>query len=327
MNPSPANLLIAAARSDESGAAWFQTTPPYGEYPMGASYQGPDKVENPVIVFDEESVAAVVDDFRRRAAENPQWTGILVDQEHFSLDSDKPSTAMAWAIDIRTEADGSIWTKWNFTPAGREMWESKELVSRSPVLELERIGKSEKFRPLRLDSIGMTNCPRFTDLSTLAKARATQNPKGDSTMDPDIIAALGLPEGATKEDALAAIQAMKAAQTTAEAKATEAEKEKEEALAQCRGFEADAYIAKNADRIADHAAFRELYVESPEFARKAVSAFRAAPCAAPQQRISAKSATPPPQNGVLEGLAKCRTAQAMAEYAVVHAKELAAIAK
>ena len=317
--------------ADDGKPSWFQTTPAYGEYDGGGSIldENDEVIEGAKVVFDEDCVKKIVEQFRE-AAKTKDWPGILVDREHFSCDYDKPSDAMAWAKDIRVAKDGAIWTKWEFTPQGRELYETKTLISRSPVLRLEKA--SEKvFKPYRLDSIGMTNTPHFKTLSptAAAKAAANNNHEGESTtMDPEIIAALGLAEGATKEEVLAAIKAMKDNQAAAEAKATEAEQQKDEAEAKCRGFEADEFIAKNSAKIGDAAAFREVFMANPELAKKTVAACKEAQPSAPATRIVAKSAsTPAGKSDVLDGLAKCRTAKEMADYAVLHAKELAELKK
>lgn len=305
---------------------WFQTTPAYGEYDGGASIldEEGEVIEGAKIVFDASSVKKIVDQFRE-AAKMEGWPGVLVDREHFSCDYDKPSDAMAWAVDIRVAEDGSIWTKWEFTPTGKELFESKTLINRSPVLRLEKIDE-KTFKPYQLDSIGMTNTPHFKTLSptAAAKAAANQNHKGESDMDPEIIAALGLAEGATKEDVLAAIKAMKDAQAAAEAKATDAETKKDEAEAKCRGFEADAFIAKNADKIGDVAAFKEVYVKDPALAQKAIGAFKAQKNPSTTRIVAKTAQTPTGASDVVEGLAKCRTPQEKVAYATLHAKELAA---
>ena len=94
-------------------ATWFQTFPPYGRYPVGGIIEG--AAEDAEFVFDEAVAKSVMEAFRA-AARNPEWPGILVDEEHYSTDRSKSSAAMAWAKDIRQEADGSIWTRWEFTP-------------------------------------------------------------------------------------------------------------------------------------------------------------------------------------------------------------------
>lgn len=317
--------------ADDGKPSWFQTTPAYGEYDGGGSIldEEGEVIEGAKIVFDEQSVRKIVDQFREES-KREGWPGVLVDREHFSCDVEKPSDAMAWAVDVRIAEDGAIWTKWEFTPKGRELFETKTLINRSPVLRLEKTG-DKLFKPYQLDSIGMTNTPHFKTLSptAAAKAAANNNHEGESTtMDPEIIAALGLAEGATKEEVLAAIKAMKDNQAAAEAKATEAEKQKDEAEAKCRGFEADEFIAKNSAKIGDAAAFREVFMANPELAKKTVAACKEAQTSAPATRIVAKSAsTPTGKSDVLDGLAKCRTAKEMADYAVLHAKELAEVKK
>lgn len=286
------------ASFDTPEKSWFQTTPPYGEYPGGESIRDENgkPIEGAVIVFDEKSTDAVIAAFNALAAA-ADWPGILVDEEHYSLNYDKPSTALAWAKEIRRAADGSLWTRWEFTEKGRELYEGKMLINRSPVLRLEKID-SKRFAPAELHSIGMTNNPHFKTLSPLAVAKAKNQEKG-KIMDPEILAALGLTTDAGKEEALAAIQQLKdkeAAATAktadAEKKAQEAETEKEKAVAECRGMKADAFIAKNAGKIADSAAFREIYLANPELAEKTLAVCKTG-SAAPSTRIVAKDAKTP----------------------------------
>ena len=328
------NYLCAFKALDAaSEPSWFQVTPPYGKYPAGASLRDDSgkPVPGALIVFDRESTDRVIEAFNAlKAAKGDAWTGLLVDQEHFSLDASKPSTALAWAKDIRRADDGSLWTRWEFTAKGEELYNGKMLVSRSPVLRLERKSKTD-FAPTMLESIGMTNTPHFKDLSPLAAARDADNPnnnqKGDP-MDQEILAALGLPAEATKEEALAAIAALKDGEKAAIEKATDAEKqkdaaekEKDEAQAECRALKADAFIRDNADKISDVAKFREVYLANPQVAEQTLALCRSA---APQTRIAARDAKTPAENvGVRDQLAKCRSAEEMANFAVAHAKELA----
>ena len=286
------------ASFDTPEKSWFQTTPPYGEYPGGESIRDEEgnAIEGAVIVFDETYTDAIIAAFKT-AASSETWPGILVDQEHYSLDYSKPSTALAWAKDIRRASDGSLWTRWEFTERGRELYEGKMLINRSPVLRLEKID-SKRFAPAELQSIGMTNTPHFKTLSPLAVAKAKNQEKG-KIMDPEILAALGLTPDAGKEEALTAIQQLKDKEKALAAKATEAEKklaaaetEKEKAVAECRGMKADAFIAKNSDKIADSAAFREIYLANPEVAEKTLAVCKTG-STAPSTRIVAKDAKTP----------------------------------
>lgn len=261
-------------------ATWFQTFPPYGRYPVGGTVK--DAADDAVFVFDEAAAKAVMDAFKA-AAKNPEWPGVLVDEEHYSLDSSKSSAAMAWAKDIRQEADGSIWTRWEFTPRGRELWQSRTLVNRSPAFACTKDGKD--YRPCALMSIGMTNAPHFKGLSTLAAARAAEvnNNKGEIHMK-KLMAELGLAEDASEDAAVAACKALKE-------KASAAEKSAADAVAECRKMKCDAFIEANKAKIADVAACREAYMANPESAEKLIAACKA-PEAKPQTVLAAAKKTP-----------------------------------
>lgn len=284
----------SAVKEDiETKATWFQTFPPYGRYPVGGTVKGaPEDAE---FVFDEAAAKAIMNAFKN-AAENPAWPGVLVDEEHYSLDPSKSSAAMAWAKDIRQEKDGSIWTRWEFTPKGRELWESKTLLNRSPAFACAHSGK--EYRPFALKSIGMTNTPHFGELSTLAAARAAEvkNNKGEIHMK-KLMAELGLAEDATEDAALAALKALKE-------KASAAEKSAADALAECRKMKCDAFIEANKAKIADVAACREAYMANPESAEKLIAACKA-PEAKTQTVLAAAKKTPDvPKDG--GAVATCR---------------------
>ena len=274
-------------------ATWFQTFPPYGRYPVGGTVKG--AADDAVFVFDEAAAKAVMDAFKA-AAKNPEWPGVLVDEEHYSLDSSKSSAAMAWAKDIRQENDGSIWTRWEFTPKGRELWESKTLLNRSPAFACTKDGK--EYRPFSLMSIGMTNAPHFKDLSTLAAARAAEvkNNKGETHMK-KLMAELGLAEDASEDAAVAACKALKD-------QASAATKARDEALAECRKMKCEAFIEANKAKIADVAACREAYMANPENAEKLIAACKA-PEAKTQTVLAAAKKTPEVKKDG-ESMATCR---------------------
>ena len=275
-------------------ATWFQTFPPYGRYPVGGTVK--DAADDAVFVFDEAAAKAVMDAFKA-AAKNPEWPGVLVDEEHYSLDSSKSSAAMAWAKDIRQENDGSIWTRWEFTPKGRELWESKTLLNRSPAFACAHSGK--EYRPVELKSIAMTNTPHFSKLSTLAAARAAEvnkNNKGEIHMK-KLMAELELAEDASEDAAVAACKALKD-------QASAATKAKDEALAECRKMKCDAFIAANKAKIADEAACRAAYMANPENAEKLIAACKA-PEAKTQTVLAAAKKTPEVKKDG-ESMATCR---------------------
>ena len=242
----------------ETNATWFQTFPPYGRYPVGGTIPKADK--DAVYIYDESAAQKIVESFRA-AAKRPDFPGVLVDREHDSLDPKKPSDAMAWAKDIRQEEDGSIWTKWEFTPKGKELWETKTLINRSPAFYSDKVNAKE-YHPCELVSIGMTNTPHFTELSNLAAARAAEvkNNEGEIHMK-KLMVELGLDENATEDAAIAACKALK--------------KQRDDALAACRKSECEAFLEANKDKIADVAACREVYMENPDAAKKMLGACKA----------------------------------------------------
>lgn len=287
--------------SDDNSGCWFHTVPPMGEYDGGNLTHNGEPVPDAVIVIDRRAYDNIISSFN--------FNGILVDREHFSLDLDKPSDAMAWAVDIREDPDG-LWTKWSFTPPGRDAWDNRILISRSPVLELEHLGDC-RFRPVALRSIAMTNTPHF-DLSNIAaRAAENQTTKGKTKMN-RLLELLGLPADASEEDVAAAVQSLidrssasEQAQTAAEEERDEAaqalstaEEERDKALAECRNARADAFIAKHRDRIADVAAFRKAYLAAPDATEAAVGAFSLAPSVKMPTRISARGASTPSDSAV-----------------------------
>ena len=320
MSCSASNLDAA------TNACWFQTTPKYGLYPGGEQITGRDgkPVKKATIVLDEKSTDKIMEAFRA-AVSTPGYPGILVDQDHFSCDTDKPTTALAWAKEIRRAEDGSLWTRWEFTAKGKELYDGKMLVNRSPVMLLEEVegwrGMGKAFTPYALESIGMTNKPYFKDLSPLAAARDKQNQEREN-MDNDILTALGLSAEATKDDVLSAIKSLKDKEAAATATATDATKKAETAEAQCRTLKCDAFIAAHKGQIADEAKFREAYMKNPEATEEAFGLFRTAePPKAPAARISARDAKTPTATPGSDDAVKAKISarnKAVNEYMAAH---------
>lgn len=287
-----ANRTFCLCRTiDSAHETWFHTIPPLGVYPGGNITHNGEKIKDAVIVVDRTAYDRMLATFRAEH-DRPGFHGLLVDREHFSLDADKPSDAMAWASDIREDDDG-LWTRWDFTPPGRQAWDDKILVSRSPVMILERIA-GNRFRPVRLESIAMTNTPHF-DLSTIAAARAADistglmdqalKQPGDTPMN-KLFALLGLPENATEDEACAAVQSLLDASGNAEA-------EMKKAQAACRKAACDAFISVNKARITDEAKLREAYDKNPEATEAAFGLFKSEAPAPSATRLSARDAATP----------------------------------
>ena len=115
-----------------------------------------------VQVVDAEGVAAIVDDFKAKAAvEN--FPGLLVDFDHFSMDTDKSSEAAGWITDLRSD-DAGLWAKVRWTSKGKNAVEGGEYRLVSPVFPkaslCEQFGDT-RIRPRSLLSVALTNDPNI----------------------------------------------------------------------------------------------------------------------------------------------------------------------
>ena len=132
-----------------------------------------------------------------------------------------------------------------------------------------------------------------------------------------ILAALGLAEGASEDDAVAAITALKGRAEGAEAKVLE--------------NEAEACAEENKEKIENREEFVKLYVKNGKDTALAFLAAVKAPAKAepPKQTIlnSRSEAVPPVKSAVMDGLAKCRNAAERVAYVTAHAKEIAEASK
>ncbi|MCK9468151.1 MAG: phage protease [Porticoccaceae bacterium] len=190
-------------------------------------------------------------------------TPLLVDREHWSMDQQRAdSAAMAWVVELELRADG-LWGLLRWTDIGYAEVVNRRLRWLSPVWDLLEDGRPEK-----LLSVGLTNTARFKDALAPVVNKAdppetTPQPPppglagNSTTKDPTdmekFITLLGLPEDATEEDVLAAIQALLTERAEAEAAALNSE--------------AEEAAEENEDIIQNKADFIALYRQYPEAAR------------------------------------------------------------
>jgi len=273
------NNILKQEPKVEDGKTWFHTVPGIGRYPGGDINHGGKMITDTTTVIDRAGLDSMVASFRKLSPLDAT-AGLLVDREHFSLDTDKPSDAMAWAMDIREEEDG-LWTRWEFTKLGKEAYDGKVLISRSPVFGLQKVSEKE-YRATAIVSIGMTNSPFFKMLSPFAAARAAGNQERSPNMD-KLIHLLNLAPGSSEDAVLAAVQALVDANATL---TTDSEAMKQK----CREQRADAFISANKGRIKDVAAFRAHYLKDPEAAEGIVTQTLSA---APAPRFSAREGATP----------------------------------
>lgn len=189
----------------------------FGEVP--GPIENPDgSTVNVVQVIDKPAADAVLAAFRADAAE-PNFGGVLVDIDHFSLDPSKESRAAMWIDELQARDDG-VWFKPRITNTGRQLIEGGDYRFISPVLEFPRRAyrDGERVRPIGLHSAGLTNDPRIkggVPLSNRHTAATAERSETETTMK-NLLKLLGLAENASEESAVAAVQLIQNRATKAE---------------------------------------------------------------------------------------------------------------
>jgi hypothetical protein len=180
----------------------------------------------------------------------------------------------------------------------------------SPVFECGNKGEV-----LELSSVALTNTPNLPVSCVLNSSETGDVNVEDrkETHMEKILAALGLAEGASEDDAVAAITALKGRAEGAEAKVLE--------------NEAEACAEENREKIENREEFVKLYVKNGKDAALAFLSVMKTPAKAetPKQTIlNAKGEdTPKVKNAAMEGLAKCANAAERVAYVTAHAAEFA----
>lgn len=218
---APEAVTVAANAVD--GEAVFEVRDdgsffvPYGEYPHKVGMQ----------VFDREAANEIVARHNGIMPRLVKWlTGRPMSYPVYIGHPDVPGTAdsdkraYAWIESVEAGNDGlTAVPKWS--EPGAEMIRQGHFRFYSPVFFLREAGRG-RMRVTGLKSMGLTNNPNIP-VPALANEEDSQ-PNND--MNPEIIAALGLEEGATPEECLAKITALKDAASAAEAEKAEAENAK-----------------------------------------------------------------------------------------------------
>lgn len=210
---------------------------------------------------------------------------VLVDFDH-DAESGGSTRAAAWLTALREDPERGLMGTLRFTGTGAEAVSAREYRYLSPCWEVGEDG-----RPQHLLSIGLTNRPNIPVACLLNRAPETVTDtveQGTRLNMEKIIEALGLEPGATEDDILAAIGALKAQLSELTDKVRESEAE--EAITEAGGEEV----------IANRAAWVSAWKRDPEgvkvllnalSARKAPAKEPAAPAKAPL--CNSKDAQPP----------------------------------
>ena len=132
---------------------------------------------------------------------------LLVDFDHFSADSAKPTKAAAWITAVEARGDG-LWAQMRLSTSGRSALEGGDYRHFSPVLGFpaRTYAAGEEAHPVALLGGALTNQPTFKGMLPLSNRTETSPPEPTTTMDYKalIIALLGLQAAATDADIQAA---------------------------------------------------------------------------------------------------------------------------
>jgi hypothetical protein len=187
--------------------SWYQVTR-VAEVPNQRLSANGD-IENIVQVLDNTSADAMVQRFNaQKTAAGENFAGLLVDYDHFSWDSDQKSEAAGWATDLANR-NGELWAQIRWTTHGRADVEggNYRFLSGSWLLsDSEDLGQN-RFRPLRLDRIAVTNDPRIKNMKPLSNREEGNQQEGDKTMDlkSQITTLFALPAGSVDAEIVTAL--------------------------------------------------------------------------------------------------------------------------
>jgi len=150
-----------------AGDGWVQVTP-CGEFPhVGAGVTQ---------VIDREACDRIAADFNSRKSD-ANFPGVLVDFDHFSLDTEKSSEAAGWISDLESR-DTGLWARVRWSDAGLSAVRGGRFRLMSPVFPppsaCEDLGGG-KIRPRALVSVALTNEPNIKGGRPLANRQVIGN--------------------------------------------------------------------------------------------------------------------------------------------------------
>jgi hypothetical protein len=307
MTSDHAFLSLGRTETTPAGGR-YHTVPPPGEYPTAIHLK--DGSEKPgILVVDSIAYDRIVGRFQDRA-KGDAFPGLLVDREHESENPKGNTVACAWAKSIERRDDG-LWTDWDLTPLGEELLTTGMYKFRSPVLILEQLpGSGNRYRPVELKSIGLTNMPHFKNLAASLNRETGDNQEvTPMPLLEKLVARLKLAAGATEDVAYAAVDqalaksdADSAALVIATARVTELE---------TAVIERDAaeFVSKHKERFGDEGKLKALFVANRKAAEDMVALLKPAPVQ-PEARVLARADARPPAHSPATELDKAATARA-----------------
>lgn len=165
-----------------------------------------------VQVIDAPALESIVNRFSQ-AAQAPNFAGLLIDQDHFSLDPTKSTEAFGWVKELRNR-DGQLEGRIEWSDLGKPAVESGRFKFFSTVYsraDVEKIGERPvkngvlrpAVRPLALDRLAVTNDPNNKGGKPISNRDCGEKTQPTQTMK-NLLKKMGLSEDASEDAALAA---------------------------------------------------------------------------------------------------------------------------
>ena len=186
MTLTPITNHTAAGKFQLPKDGWYHLIPS-GEYP-GLLEDASGTKTRVIQVCDTASLNAIVNRFTLEASQ-PNFGGVLIDQEHFSYDPGKSTEAFGWikelqhrGIDADRHAPGTgVWARIEWTDTGAPAVSTGRYRFISPVWQpkdceilTDKSGNATRLRPLRLDTAGLTNKPNMHGMVPLSNRKPSQ---------------------------------------------------------------------------------------------------------------------------------------------------------
>lgn len=171
-------------------------------------------------VIDAAAAEAMVRDYRNRSSK-ANFPGLLVDFDHFSTDSDKPSEAAGWITDLQNR-DAGLYAQIRWSDVGEAAVKGGRYRLVSPVFSATEVVRLEnrRIRPLRLLSVALTNDPNLKGMVPLSNRAEPGSPADTQTPTKghmkSVTEKLGLSAEASEESILEAVTKLMNRATTAE---------------------------------------------------------------------------------------------------------------
>ena len=214
------NPLILNREATPPADSWYEIETP-GEHLNRAA--------GVVQLCDAASFDSIVNRFAAQAAK-PNFAGVLIDADHFSLNPDKSTEATGWLLELRNR-DGHLEGRIDWSDTGAIAVKGKRFKFFSTVYDpatVQKVGTRKVghrdlplVRPLALDRLALTNDPNNkggkpisnrNGISAGADEDETENPPKMK----NIMKLLGLAEDASEASATEAIQKIQNRATGAE---------------------------------------------------------------------------------------------------------------